>query len=103
MVKRLTGKFIAPIPFEWFDVSNLDAHEKELALCIWHSFKLQKKNPFVFSYKKAKEFHISEWKVKRVLKKLEEKKMIIVERSSGKSPVITLIIPNDDSNKKIEP
>jgi hypothetical protein len=92
-VRLLGGSFVAAIPLPWIQrAAQLPGKTLNLALAIRYQYGLHKEAPFSLSYKTTHNFGIGRRSVYGALATLESAGLITVQRGTGKSPIITVLV-----------
>jgi hypothetical protein len=86
-------KFIkGPIPLDWMDaVLLMGGRALNVALAIWYQVGLKKTKTVTLPRSTSKLFRVTRHNVWRVLKRLEEERLIYVVRQKGKLSRITIL------------
>ena len=88
------------IPIPWVcEACQFGGKEAKLAWVCWFLYGVEKKQPFKISNIYAKRFGLSREAKREAIKKLEFEGLISVERLQSSSPIITIIIRDDDYMK----
>ena len=91
--KSIGGKFIPPIPFEWF-VTASDSAGLPGALVssvLWFSYRVRKDNPVRMTKHLRNMFHLDLKTMNRALDKIEQAGIVRVERHQGRGPRVEII------------
>lgn len=85
-----------PIPLSWISKSaRLNGRALHVSLALWHISNLKKSDSVKMQKGIKKIFGISDDVYKRGLEILESNSLVSVERKSGQTPVVTLILSSE--------
>lgn len=87
------GKFLkGPIPLEWLNkAANLPGKSLHVALALRFWAGIKKTQTVVLSNIALNSFGITRYSKKRALKNLELAGLVIVERHTGRAPIVTIL------------
>ena len=89
----------APLPYGWIaTAANLPAKTLHLAMAIRYLVGVTKSSTIKLSYKYPKEFGVGVKAFYSALTNLEQAGLISVQRSKGRSPIITVLNAADTTN-----
>lgn len=94
------NKFIkGPLPLDWFMLAaKLQGKAMNIGLALWYLSGLNKADKVKLTHGVLRDFDVSPRTSYRVLEQMEKVGLIQVTRHRGRSPIVTLIIAQDDTS-----
>lgn len=90
--KKISGKFVPPIPFEWFVIAATRTPSSGTVACaLWFSYRVRREHPVRVTAKLRDMFGLSKEAVNHALVKMEQAGIVKVERHQGRGPRVEII------------